>query len=239
MKEGPRFRRMYRLAGQAADKVVVISEDDKRDFAQFVDSKKIAVVPHGVDIDRLSAEQPVPEFDVITYGYTSLVHNGEFLAEVINEAARRTDYPLRWALAGPYLPPALRGLPGVVELGFVEDIRWCVSRSRVVALPTLVASGVKTTVLEAWALGRPVVATPSALRGLKCHPGIEALVGETAPELASLILGALDDAQLRITLGQAGRALVELNFDIQKNLAPFSGTLIRSLASAYRHKPAR
>jgi polysaccharide biosynthesis protein PslH len=72
----------------------------------------------------------------------------------------------------------------------------------VLAVPLRIASGVRMKVLEAWARGVPVVATPAALAGLEVEDGREALVAADASAFA----GAL--ARLHREPGLAGR-LVE------------------------------
>jgi glycosyltransferase involved in cell wall biosynthesis len=230
MAEGTRFRQLYRRVGMRADSVVVISPDEQREFGHVIDPRKIVVLPHGVDLERFEGRTDVsPRYDLITYGYTSLVNNADFLAEVIREVDHLSRGQIRWALAGPQLPPILARLPTVVHLGKVEDIRECVSRARIVVVPSRVTSGVKTTVLEAWALGRPVIATTRAMRGLQWVEGVHALTADSASDLARLIVGLIDDPGLRVALGNAGRAQVARHYDIRRTMQEFA----RQLANEY------
>lgn len=214
-REERRFRNVFRRALERAGLVIAISAAEQSDFDILGGSAEIAVVPHGIDVEKLAPMDIAPEYDLITYGYTSLVNNSTFLAEVIEEVGRRSERELRWALAGPQLPPALVSLPGVQALGHVTDIRDAVSRARLVVAPTRVASGVKTTVLEAWSLGRPVIGTTLAFRGLTLPSNQDAFVAETASELGTLILRALTDPELCTALGKAGRSVAVQRHDMR------------------------
>lgn len=83
----------------------------------------------------------------------------------------------------PHLPPHLsikvagRGAewlkdkyPNVEYLGFVEDAQKFLAEAKVIAISSIRGSGVQIKTLEAIGLGKPVVATPFALRGLKTFP---------------------------------------------------------------------
>lgn len=61
------------------------------------------------------------------------------------------------------------------------------ARGSVLVVPLRVASGVRMKILEAWARGVAVVATPAAARGLRSVSGEELLVAETPADLAQAV----------------------------------------------------
>jgi hypothetical protein len=68
-------------------------------------------------------------------------------------------------------------------------------------------------VLEALAMGRPVVTTSLGAEGLGATAGQHLLVADDAPRFAAAVRRALDDQELARALGAAGRRLVETCFD--------------------------
>ena len=60
----------------------------------------------------------------------------------------------------------LATLPGVQVTGSVPDVRPYLVRSHVFVAPLLIASGTQNKILEAMAMGLPVIATPRAIHGL-------------------------------------------------------------------------
>jgi hypothetical protein len=74
-------------------------------------------------------------------------------------------------------------------------------------VPLNVASGIRMKVLEGWARGVPVVATPAAANGLG-GTGEELLVGEMGEELAAALVALAGDPARQQGLVEAGRALL-------------------------------
>lgn len=75
----------------------------------------------------------------------------------------------------------------------------------ILAVPLRIASGVRMKILEAWARGVPVVATPEAVAGLEAVHGREVLVGQDGAELAAAIARLHREPALARALVEAGR----------------------------------
>jgi hypothetical protein len=75
----------------------------------------------------------------------------------------------------------------------------------ILAVPLRIASGVRIKILEAWARGVPVVATPAALAGLEVEDGREALLARDAGEFASAISRLHREPALAAALVEEGR----------------------------------
>jgi Glycosyl transferases group 1 len=75
----------------------------------------------------------------------------------------------------------------------------------VLVVPLRIASGVRMKILEAWARGVPVVATPEAAAGLGAEPGRELLLATTAEEFAGALMRLAAEPELAARLVAAGR----------------------------------
>lgn len=107
--------------------------------------------------------------------------------------------------------PALREEltdPHLRFTGYVEDLAAELRRHRASVAPVVIVGGVKTKVLDAMAVGLPVVGTPAALEGLGAEPDTEVLVAATADAFADAVLRLRDSAGLAARVGAAARALV-------------------------------
>ena len=91
----------------------------------------------------------------------------------------------------------LNQIDGVRVVGEVDDVRSYLVRADVSVAPMRIARGVQNKVLEAMAVGVPVVATPAAIEGIEVRDGEEVLVGATRDEFAQQIIRLLTDAELR------------------------------------------
>lgn len=111
---------------------------------------------------------------------------------------------------------ALRSVEGVSVTGYVPDVRPYLKHANIAVVPLLLARGVQNKVLEALAMGLPVVATPQALQGLdgSLPRSITSIADATKfAEMTSRALGV--ETSLH---GGQGRAYVQENYDWDKNL---------------------
>jgi glycosyltransferase involved in cell wall biosynthesis len=76
-----------------------------------------------------------------------------------------------------------------------------------------VGGGTRLKVLDALAMAKPVVATALAVEGLEVVENEHYVRAETAKEFAAQIERLLDRPDLRRSLGEAGRHLVQRRYD--------------------------
>ena len=90
------------------------------------------------------------------------------------------------------------------------------SRNRLFAwvaiAPMRIGVGLKNKVLDTWASARPAVMTPLATNSLVMPPGHDRLVQSDAPRFVQAVVMLLQDAPLRLQLGNAARDLVAREF---------------------------
>jgi glycosyltransferase involved in cell wall biosynthesis len=107
---------------------------------------------------------------------------------------------------------ALASAPGVTVTGRVDDVRPYLARAAVVVAPLVSGSGIKNKVLEALAMGRPVVATPLAVEGLVATAGEDLVVASGADGVADAVADLLADEPRADAIAAAGRRLVERRY---------------------------
>lgn len=163
-------RKLYRAATQRNRRVIFQNSDDRDDFIAhgcLSNLSKIGMVDgSGVDLSHYQ-RVPLPDVPVFLMIARLLVSKGvrEYAA-----AARfvRTSHPdARFVLIGPYdegpdaLAPeeikSLTGEEGPLEwLGSLQDVRPAIGEATVYVLPSY-REGTPRSVLEAMAMGRPIV----------------------------------------------------------------------------------
>lgn len=97
----------------------------------------------------------------------------------------------------PKLVRRLSQIDGVRVVGEVDDVRAYLVRADVSVAPMRIARGVQNKVLEAMAVGVPVVATPAAIEGIDVRNGEEVLMATTPEEFANQVIRVLSDTELR------------------------------------------
>jgi len=93
--------------------------------------------------------------------------------------------------------------------GAVPDVRPFLWSSAVSVAPISVARGVQNKVLQAMALGMPVVASSVAQRGLLAEPGRHLHVEDDPAAFARRVAGLLTSPGERLAMGRRARAFVE------------------------------
>ncbi len=203
----------------AFDQVVITSEHDyDRLTALGGGLQQIKVVPNGVDTSYFTPPAFPREKDSLVFcAKLDYYPNSHAIVSFCREIL-----PLIWeqrpevrlTIVGNNPPQAVRNLGldrRITVTGYVPDIRPYLSKAAIALAPLQIAAGMQNKVLEALAMGLPVVATPGSCRSLQVKNGIELLIAEGGQAYADAVLKVLDNQQLARDLGSAGRRYVELN----------------------------
>jgi glycosyltransferase involved in cell wall biosynthesis len=96
------------------------------------------------------------------------------------------------------------------------DVRPLIAQSAVYICPILEGGGTRLKILDAMAMGKPVVSTTIGCEGLGVTHGENILLADDPGNLAHQISRLLSSEQLRRQLGNSARALVEQHYDWEK-----------------------
>ena len=180
--------------------VLTVGERDARVLRALSGTNTIHVVPNGAPLHPLRSEtdlDPTPTIiftGVMEYGPN--IDAALFFAQEVFPLIRKESPSAVFVIAGRRPTPdilALRHLPGIEVCADVPDMFTLLKKAWIAVAPMRQGAGIKNKVLEAWAVGLPVVMTPVGSNGLNVPPGGEALVGESAEELAKISLSLLKD----------------------------------------------
>ncbi len=113
-------------------------------------------------------------------------------------------------LVGNAPPPELLALGSdyVEVTGRVPDVRPYLAGATAFVCPLTLGAGIKNKLLEALAMGIPVVATPISVDGIAVQNGRDALIADI-DGIADSVLRLLRDGDLQKTLSANGRMLIE------------------------------
>lgn len=219
-----------RLVPLLCDSIICVSNAAAR---RFPDSKKVRVVYNGVE----SVEAPSPEETArlrralglapehLVVGYCGQLVKEKGLPTLLRAfASLKNEFPhARLVLSGRGDEAGLKALAGEMGIadvtlftGFREDnspVRACID---IFVLPGIMAEGLPRSVLEAMALGRPVVLTPcggSAETIVDGESGFFMPVGDAGTLAAKLRL-LLSDPSLRARLGAAAKKRMLEHFEV-------------------------
>jgi glycosyltransferase involved in cell wall biosynthesis len=216
---------LARLLERANSRVIVQNADDRALLlALHAGAAERITVIRGSGVNtahfRATSEPPAPP---VVVGYAGRLLADKGLAALIeaHQSLRRRGSDLRLVLAGapdPENPSSIdaatlaawQKLPGVTWLGEVNDIRTLWSTAHIAVLASR-REGLPMSLLEAAAMGRPLVATDVPGCREIARDGENALLvpPDDAVALAAALERLAGDAELRRRFGAASRALVE------------------------------
>lgn len=151
----------------------------------------------------------------------------------------RADRPdLRLTITGESRGSGFAAPDGVDMVGRVEDARPVVAAAAVSIAPIRMGGGTRLKILEAMALGTPVVSTSKAAEGLAAVHGEHLLLADDAVVFAAHVLRLLGDAELRRHLTRAACALVESRYDVAVTGRLLVSLVDRILDEGGRHRGA-
>jgi glycosyltransferase involved in cell wall biosynthesis len=224
------------------DRVIAITERDRSLFRSCLGESLLCdVIGMGLEFsqweDVAPARPPAPR--VAFYGNLSTSANQQaarhLLDDLVPSLAREVN-DLEVLLLGADPPEDLRAAKTradarVEVTGFVDDVKPWLASARVIALTLRAGSGQRGRVVEALALGVPVVGYPEALEGLDLSDGEGIVVASDAAEMGKHLSMLLRDPQRAQALGAVGRSAVRELYGMGRTYGLFP-TLYESLIAS-------
>jgi len=197
-----------------------LSEDAGQDSIAGDRRTPVKVLANGVDLDYFSfADGPREPATMVVSGKMSYHANVTAVLYFCQEVlplirSRRADARL-W-IAGKDPTDRIARLdadPKITVTGYVPDLRPYLRSATVAVSPVLYGAGCQNKVLEAMAVGTPVVGTSVSTWGINASPGLDLLVADTPQVMADSILELLSDSPRRERLATRARKTVETYHD--------------------------
>lgn len=168
--------------------------------------------PNGVDTQYFSSDGDVYDADAISFiGRMDYYPNQECMTRFCRTVwplLRRQRPTLKLTIVGADPSPEIRALgslPGVAVTGSVPDVRPYVRGSALMVAPLAIARGTQNKILEAMAMGVPVVTSSIAAAGVDAQADEHLLVADRPEEIAAAVMRIVSDPVERARLAMAGR----------------------------------
>lgn len=206
------LERYERRLAAMTDRQVFITERDRR----MLDPEgrwPALVIPNGIDTAHFRPDpQITPTVDLVfvgNLGYFPNIAAAQYLVREVLPLVRASREETAVLLAGARPAPAVRALQGqgVRVEGWVEDIRSAYATGRIFVAPLFHGAGQQNKILEAMAMGIPVITTPHVHAGIGCPPEV-VLLADSPGSFAGQILRLLQEPALRAEQSAAARRFV-------------------------------
>jgi sugar transferase (PEP-CTERM/EpsH1 system associated) len=194
--------------------------------AEFMKSRvpqetEVWVAPNGADIDFFQPKvihnksEPI----ILITGGMCVKRNIEaaiWFAKKIFPKIKKVVSEAQFWIVGSYPDKkvlALKIIPGVVVTGTVREIRTYYQKAKVYVAPFRFGEGTRLKVLEAMAMGIPIVSTEMGCQGIEVIDGEHLLMAKTEDEFAEKVIELLSSSQKGQALAKASRKLIEQKYN--------------------------
>lgn len=201
------------------DRCITVSDVDRRLLTSVNPRLRLEVVPNGVDTQvyrPLPKENSRPALLFIGHmNYPPCIDGAIYLVREILPHVRQAVSDVEVWIVGMDPAPEVMQLDGddVHVTGRVPDIVPYYLRSRVCVVPLRSGGGTRLKILEAMALGRPVVSTTIGCEGLNVVDDQDLLIADRPDDFAAKTVRLLSDASLGERITTHARQLVVTHYD--------------------------
>jgi glycosyltransferase involved in cell wall biosynthesis len=212
--------RYARLVYPRFDRCVLLAERDARFNREFVPEGKFVVISLGIDTEhyspRLLHSTPAALVFHGNLSYPPNVDAALHLANHIFPLVKRQipNVTLKLIGAAPHdSVKALASHPAITLAADLPDLREALASGEIYACAVRFGSGLKNKVLEAMAMGLPVVSYRISTSGIKCTPGKHLQVADSPQEFAGHIVELLQHPNIARQMADAARDLVVTEYE--------------------------
>lgn len=204
---------------RTCDAHTVVSALDRTKLLRHDPAADITVIPNGVDSQKFSARPGGNSGDELLFVGSMDYHANSdavlwFVRHAWPDIARRFPM-LKFNVVGRSPGPEVRALASdrVRVTGTVEDVRPYYENALAVVVPLRVGGGTRLKILEAMAMGVPVISTSIGAEGIESRSGMDILLADSTEETINAIDLLTTDLDARKRLANAGRALASNHYD--------------------------
>lgn len=196
---GPRgwaYRREAKLMGRLETRLAEVA--DQCWTITDADAAHLRASPSGADARSFAVPSAVrgatrpPTVDIVLLGRWSWESNAIGLRWFVRDVLPRLPRGLTTKIGGDRASSIAGGRADVTVCQRVDDASDFLASGRVIAIPARAGGGAQIKTLDAIGSGRPVVATPLALRGIR-DPPVTVTAAEDAEAFAAALAAAASD----------------------------------------------
>jgi glycosyltransferase involved in cell wall biosynthesis len=202
------------------DRTVFVAEREAEVLNKDLSFNRAIAIPLGVDIDfygQYYGKIQSEKYTIVFLGAMSVAHNESGAINFIQNILpliKNKIADAKFVIVGGGVTEQLRkyATESVEFTGHVEDIRTIVGAYAVFVCPLTFGSGIKTKVLEAMAMGIPVVTTSIGAENIHAKEGIDWLVADDYNDFANKVVRVLEDEKFGQELAANAHSFVKNNF---------------------------
>ena len=209
------------------DSGIFVSSIETQKFNKRIGRSMGFTVSMGIDFDYQSENipyEPIPNsFSYV--GNMKTAANYETVIYIIDDILPhvKNDYKFFVIGTSPHeLIDRYEGNDRIVFTGRVDDLRPYIKATTVFLSPIVFGTGIKTKILEAFAMGMPVITNSVGIEGIEAENEVHCLISDNPKDLASALDLLLENDELRRKISNKAQELAKEKYHWEKNWNGFS-----------------
>lgn len=202
--------------------IITVSELDRNYVKKIHPHLPVSVVPNGVDPNFFTQKESssiLGDNNIVFTGLMDWPPNIDavlYFCQEIFPLIKEKNRNIKFFIVGQRPTKevlALKTDRSIEVTGYVEDVRPYVTSSQVFVVPLRIGGGTRLKILEAMAMGVPVVSTPTGCEGLNVAHQKNILIADKPKDFAQAVIRVMDDKELCNKITTNSRLLVEQEYD--------------------------
>ena len=216
--ESKRVRRAEIKYSKLYDKTIFVSDKEANEINRRCSFNKAYTVRLGVDYKYYSnmPDLVIEPGSLAFLGNLKVAANIDSLLYIINEILPRLDFDYKLHVIGSVDKEFSDkySSENVIFYGRVGDVRQVIGRCKLFLSPIAYGTGIKTKILEAMAMGIPVITNTIGAEGIDGKNGVHFIVKDSADDIA-LAVNNMMDSDNHVMIDSA-RKLIEEKYEWEK-----------------------
>lgn len=202
-----------------ADRVVAMSDDDRKSMLNQLPNLDVDIVPNGVD-SRFFGEivtEKSKDSIILYLGNFTWLQNREAARVLVDKVwpsiKKRLQNVKLWII-GKNAKDFFSSLQSKdIKVDEVDDVREVYQKSSVLVAPIYGGGGTRYKNFEAFASGLPVITTSIGIRGTDAKDGIEVIIRDHPDAIAQAALDLIKNPMLYKKIAQNAKKMVRAKYD--------------------------
>lgn len=196
------------------DYVTLVSQIEVKALKEKIKKDNIICVPMVVDYNNFIGKANILSNDLVFVGNFSYAPNVDSLAYIIDEVFPYIKNKVNLNIIG-FCPEIIKrkysNKPFVNFCGRVENLKDTVQSSLIFLAPIVYGTGIKTKIIEAMAMGMPVITNEIGAEGIYAKRDVAFIVRENAKEIALEVDKLIENKKLCLEIGKNAMEYIDKN----------------------------
>lgn len=225
--EADRMKKSELYYAKQYDSGIFVSNIESRKFNKIIGRNFAHTVAMGIDYEYQSENIHVQkEENTFSFvGNLKTAANFETVVYIIDDILTHVQSEYKFYVYG-VCPDELKNRysekRNIIFMGRVEDLRKAIKSTMVFLSPIAFGTGIKTKILEAFAMGMPVITNSVGIEGIEVENGKHCFISDDAEELAHELDVLLHDQEKRMKLAQNAQMLAKERYQWEENWKGFA-----------------